>query len=317
MLSIVIPAYNETENLCLTIPRLRDVVLGAGMPDCEFIVVDDHSSEPMYESVLALDTPNVRCIRLSRRSGSHVALRAGIAVAKGDAVLCISADGQEDPAAVPVMLQQWRNGTQIVWGLRKARDNEGFLQKLFSLAFYKLLASVTESSSQGIDLSRADFYLLDRRVVDSINQLKETNTSLFGLIAWIGFQQGAVEYDRKERRFGKSKWRFRQRMRLAKDWIIAFSGLPLKVMTVVGFLIALTGLLLAVYILVLRLFWHVITIEGWASLIVAVLVLGGFQIAMLGILGEYLWRTLEETRRRRLYFVEKSTDEASGYSIRF
>lgn len=310
ILSIVIPAYNESENIPHTIAGLQESLSAyAPADEVEIIVVDDHSSEPMYEKLESLNDPNVHCIRLSRRSGSHVALRAGLAASRGDAILCISADAQEDPAAVPQMLDKWRQGAQVVWGLRYERSGESLAQKYFSLAFYKMLSTMTESAKDGIDLSRADFYLLDRQVVDCLNRLQENNTSLFGLIAWIGFKQDFIEYERRERRFGKSKWKFRARMRLAKDWIIAFSGLPLKAMTYVGFTVAALGMLYAAFILIRTIIFGVpiSAVAGWTSLMIVVLVLGGLQMAMLGVVGEYLWRTLEETRRRSLYFVEKST----------
>lgn len=310
MISVVIPAFNETENLRLSLPRLREALAASGLaPDYEIIVVDDHSSEPLYETLSALNDPKLHCIRLSRRSGSHIALRAGLAASRGEAVLCISADGQEDPSVIPAMLQKWQDGNQVVWGLRRERNEEGLLQKIFSLVFYRLLALLAESNSSRIDLSRADFYLLDRRVVKALNVLPENNTSLFGLIAWIGYQQDSVEYDRRERAVGHSKWKFRSRLRLAKDWVIAFSGLPLKAMTVLGFTVSAIGMLYALFILGNAIFGK--PVQGWSSLMIVTLVLGGLQMAMLGVIGEYLWRTLEETRRRALYFVEKSTLDSS------
>jgi glycosyltransferase involved in cell wall biosynthesis len=312
-LSVVIPAFNETENLRLTLPRLVEVLKQCPrVTDYEFIVVDDHSTEPMYEALEALQDPRVHCLRLSRQSGSHIALRAGLAATGGDAVLCISADGQEDPAAIPAMLEKWHAGAHIVWGLRYQRSGESFLLKTFSLLFYRMLALLTESKGS-IDLSRADFYLLDRRVADALNSLREANSSLFGLVAWIGYRQDFVEYERRDRQIGKSKWRFRARMRLAKDWVIAFSGIPLKVMTVMGFAVAALGMLYALWVMGVAIFGE--PIQGWASIMVVVLIIGGLQMAMLGIMGEYLWRTLEETRQRRLYFIEKSTAQAPAISL--
>jgi glycosyltransferase involved in cell wall biosynthesis len=312
-LSVVIPAFNEIENLRITLPRLAEVLKKCPLvTDYEFIVVDDHSTEPMYEALESLQDPRVHCLRLSRQGGSHIALRAGLAATGGDAVLCISADGQEDPAAIPAMLEHWQSGAHIVWGLRFERSGESFLLKTFSLLFYRMLAMLTESKGS-IDLSRADFYLLDRRVVDALNSLREANSSLFGLVAWIGYRQDFVEYERRERQIGKSKWRFRARMRLAKDWVIAFSGIPLKVMTVMGFAVAALGMLYALWVMGVAIFGE--PIQGWASIMVVVLIIGGLQMAMLGIMGEYLWRTLEETRQRKLYFIEKSTVHAPAISL--
>lgn len=304
ILSVVIPAYNECDSIRQTIAQLREAILKAEqISDYEIIVVDDHSSESLDRILHQELDPKIRCLRLSRRSGSHTAIRAGLSVSKGNAVLCISADGQENPVVIPQMLEQWRQGNQIVWGLRRKREKEGVLYQIFTLLFYKLLALLTERKDCTIDLNRADFYLLDRQVVNELNRLSENYTSLFGLIAWIGYQQSSVEYERRERLFGRSKWRFRARMRLAKDWIIAFSGLPLKSMVIVGFAIAGLGFFFAVFT-ALRTLFIGNPISGWSSLMIVILILGGFQLLTLGILGEYLWRTLEETRRRPIYFIE-------------
>jgi glycosyltransferase involved in cell wall biosynthesis len=304
ILSIVIPAYNESDSIRHTIAQLRESIYQTPqIIDHEIIVVDDHSPEPLSIILRQEADPKIRCLRLSRRSGSHTALRAGLSVSTGDAVLCISADGQEDPMVISQMIEQWKQGNQIVWGLRRKREKEGFLYQAFTRAFYKLLALLTERKDCTIDLNRADFYLLDRQVVNELNRLSENYTSLFGLIAWIGYEQAAVEYVRRERLFGHSKWRFRARLRLAKDWIIAFSGLPLKSLVIVGFSIAGLGFFFAVFTAIRTL---VIgnPISGWSSLMIVILILGGFQLLTLGIIGEYLWRTLEETRRRPIYFIE-------------
>jgi polyisoprenyl-phosphate glycosyltransferase len=301
MISVIVPALNESANIR---PLIDKLILQFQQP-CEIIIVDDHSSDDTYEQVEQLNLPNVYAIRLSRRSGSHVALRAGLLQATGDAVLCISADGQDNPAVINQMLSKWTAGQQIVWALREKRENEAFMQKYFSLAFYSLLRMLVVEQARNIDLARADFYLLDRLVVDSINSCPERNSSLFGLIAWMGFRQDYVEYERLERLSGKSKWNFRSRLRLAKDWIIAFSGLPLKMMTWIGFSVAVLGLLYAGFIFNRALTGY--PVQGWASLMILVLVLGGFQMTMAGITGEYLWRTLDETRNRPLFFVEKNS----------
>ena len=314
MLSIVIPAYNEADNIGETLAELiaclEDCLPAAAGGQFEIIVVDDHSDDGTFQAVEGASDPRVACIRLSRRCGSHTALRAGLKQASGDAVICVSADGQDDPTALPAMLARWRAGAHIVWALRQTREDERGLQRLFSGWFYKLLQRMADpgaNQSAAVDLSRADFYLLDRRVVDAVNGCPERNTSLFGLIAWSGFRQEAVEYVRRPRRHGQPKWSFGSRFRLAKDWIIAFSGLPLRLMTIFGFLVAAFGFLYAV-VLFFRAFYGE-PLPGWSSLMVVVLVLGGLQAAMLGVIGEYLWRTLDEARNRGLYFIETSTFE--------
>ena len=276
----------------------------------EVIVVDDHSSDNTYDVVDNMNDSRVLCLRLSRQSGSHTALRAGFIESNGDFVMCLSADGQDDPNCLNQMLSKLYSGCNIVWALRKNRNNESMILRLFAKTFYKILLKLTGSEQSGIDLSRADFYILDRPVLDAIKSCSERNTSLFGLISWLGFKQEFVEYERRERMSGLSKWNFRSRLRLAKDWIIAFSGLPLKFMTVMGFFVAFMGFLYALYLISNFFLRH--PTSGWSSLMVVVLVLGGLQMVMFGIVGEYLWRNLDESRKRPLYFIEKSTDEVNN-----
>lgn len=306
-LSIVIPAYNESQNIenILSQLQLSLASLSNIINDYEVIFCDDHSSDNSIEKIKLLGNPKIKCIRLSRRSGSHSAIRAGLSVAKGDIVLCISADGQDDPDALPQMVQKIKEGKQIVWGVRSSR-NESFFNKLFAIWFYKLLRLFV-ANENNIDLANADFYLLERKVVNAINACPERNTSLFGLIAWIGFKQDEVKYERKERKIGKSKWTFSSKMKLALDWIMAFSGLPLKFITFLGFIISVLGFLYAVFILGFALLGN--SIPGWASTTTIILFLGGVQLLMIGILGEYLWRTLDESRNRPIFFIEEKTDD--------
>ena len=308
-ISVVIPTHNEEDNIMVTVEELLSIAEFVTVIDeMQIIVIDDHSSDNTYNVVSSMDDSRVLCLRLSRKSGSHTALRAGLMEASGDATLCMSADGQDNPDCIKDMLLKWDGGCKVVWALRKNRDNESFAYRLFAQIFYKTLFWVTWNTWAGIDLSCADFCLLDKSVVKAINACKERNTSVFGLITWLGFEQGYVEYKRRKRMSGLSKWSFRRRLRLAKDWIIAFSGLPLKLMTIVGFLVALVGFLYALFTIVNAVFIGK-PVQGWSSTMVVILILGGLQMIMFGIVGEYLWRNLEESRKRPLYFIEKSTDD--------
>ncbi len=305
MLSVIIPAFNESDNIKSTIKETQDTIEKKCLSkEFEIIIIDDHSEDNTFDIVESFNDTRIICIRLSRQSGSHIAVRAGIAHAKGDGVLCISADGQDDPNVLEEMLKKWQAGAHIVWALRKSRK-EAFFIKWPALIFYKTLELLTNTNKSEIDLSRADFYLLDKKVVDAINHCPERNTSLFGLSNWLGFRQDYVEFERRKRKFGKSKWDFRKRLHLAKDWIIAFSGLPLKLMTIVGILVSIIGFFYAIDRIISAIRGN--TVPGWASIMVVILILGGFQMTMFGIVGEYLWRNLEESRRRPLYFIEKST----------
>jgi len=306
-LSVIIPAYNEKDNIKDTTKEISQIIESVSeIDDFQVIVVDDHSSDNTYEIINQMKDPRIACIRLSRRSGSFTALRAGIAEAKGDVVLCISADGQDDPSSLKDMMDKWRGGANVVWALRRSRDNERLRIRIQAKAFYLLLSWLVRHNSSAIDLSRADFCLLDSRVIDAVNACYERNTSLFGLIAWLGFKQDFVEYDRRERMRGKSKWNFRSSVDLAIDWSTAFSGLPLKLTSIVGFFVLSIGFLCALLI-ILRALFGGIPINGWPATMVAILILGGLQMLMLGVFGEYLWRNLDESRKRPLYFIENST----------
>lgn len=307
-ISIVVAAYNESGNIKATIQEFFSVLNKiSDIEGIEIIVVDDHSRDNTFGLIKEMNDPRVKSLRLSRRCGSHIALRAGIKEATGSAVLCISADGQDDPNCFKEMLEKWRSGVSVVWALRKIRKGEPWYIRKPAELFFKLLLWLLNKEKIGIDLFRADFFLLDRSVVNAINACPERNTSLFGLILWLGFKQDSIEYNRRIRLSGSSKWSFRSRFNLAKDWIIAFSGLPLKIMPVFGFFVALSGFLYALYVILNAYLGN--PIAGWSSIMVAVLFLGGVQMIMLGIAGEYLWRNLDESRKRPLYFIEKKTTE--------
>lgn len=305
-ISIVIPAFNEAKNIQRTMGELQvQIAANSDISGSEIIICDDHSSDDTLQAVKRLNDPNVKCIRLSRRSGSHAAIRAGLSIAKGGAVLCMAADGQDDPSVLPNMIRKVQEGQQIIWGMRTNRD-EPFFKKLFGKLFYKLLSFFTNKKST-IDLANADFYMLSRKVVDALNSCPERNTSLFGLIVWLGFKQDFVTYKRRERISGRTNWNFKSKMRLVFDWIIAFSGLPLKLFSAVGFLIAFIGFLYALLIIYLSLTGR--TTPGWAETVILILLLGGIQMIMIGMIGEYLWRTLDESRKRPVFFIEETSDE--------
>ncbi|MCA9402020.1 MAG: glycosyltransferase family 2 protein, partial [Candidatus Omnitrophica bacterium] len=304
-LSILIPAYNEADNIGQTIKDLMHH-LPKMVDDYEILVVDDHSDDGTFQEVLFFQHPRISCIRLSRREGSHTAFRAGLEQLTGDAVICMAADGQEDISTIQAMVLKWQSGVNIVWALRQARKEPWHI-KIFAVLFYKILGALSKTEKSSIDLSRADFFLLDRKVIEAIRASKERNTSLVGLISWLGFVQDAVEYERKERRSGTSKWNFKRRVGLAVDWIVAFSGIPLKLMTLVGFTFACLGFIYAGLLIINK--YTGAPVEGWSSIIVVILVLGGLQMIMLGIMGEYLWRNLDESRKRPLFFIEKSSKD--------
>jgi len=308
-LSIVIPAYNEELNLAPFLDELlKRLSKTSRIEDFEIIVVDDHSSDQTLGVLAKVNSDKVRGLRLSRRSGSHTALRAGIAETKGDRVLCLAADGQDDPAVLESMLMQMDQGCEIVWALRKERRESWGARTGAAFAYFLIKTFITQDRVD-VNIANADFFMFSRRFTEAIRQCPERNTSLFGLMLWLGFKQGTVTYERRERMRGKSKWNFRSKARLLADWIIGFSGIPLKIMLVVGFLAALLGLLYALFILIFSLLGY--TRPGWAETVILILVMGGVQMLMLGVVGEYLWRNLDETRKRPLYFIEGRVGDPS------
>jgi len=303
-LSIIIPAFNESENIKKTIEELLIVTKKIKeIKNVQIIVVDDHSSDNTFEIVKNLDNPKIICLRLSRQGGSHTAIRAALKETSSDLVLCVSADGQDDTTNLKGMLDKWRQGANIVWALRKNREIETPFYRFCANNFYAIMNWLTGNKNQLVDQSRADFFLLDKTVVDAINSCQEQQTNLFGLLSWLGFNQDFIEYDRRTRRHGKSKWGFKGALYMAKLWILTFSGLPLKIISIIGFAISISGLLYGIHVVYNVFFGR--PSAGWSSIMCAILLLGGIQIIMLGVIGEYLWRNLEESRRRPIFFIEK------------
>ena len=303
-LSVIIPAYNEFENIKNTISEIFSVT--DKIPEikkAEVIIVDDHSSDNTYDSVVGLGNPRVKALRLSRRSGSHIAIRAGLKEAIGDAALCISADGQDDPSCLGAMLEKLRKGANTVCALRKNRSNEPWYVKRPARFFYRVLILLGGAGGTDIDVSRVNFFLMDKVVVKAINNCPERNTSTFGLVLWLGFNQDFVEYDRRARRFGKSKWSFTKHLHLASDWIIGFSGLPLTLILAGGIIVTALGFFYAISLAINVIMGN--PARGWAPVMAAVLLLSGVQMMMIGMIGEYLWRNLDESRKRPLFFIEK------------
>jgi len=304
-LSIIIPAYNEAQNIEKSITEIREQIQKEiKITNYEIILIDDHSEDSTFDIVKKINHDKVRCLRLSRHSGSHTAIRAGIDFSKGDSILCLAADGQDDPSVLSEIITKKMEGFNIVWAIRKKRD-ESFVQIFTTTIFYSILKIFTKTNLSFKQLSLVDFFLIDQKVITAIKKCKEKNTSLFGLLAWLGFNYTFVEYNRRVRRSGNSKWDFNSKMLVAKDWIIAFSGIPLRISTYMGIAIAGTGFLYALYVIT----WYFLGTSppGWASTIVISTILGGTQLIMLGILGEYLWRNLDESRKRPLYLIEMDT----------
>jgi len=300
-LSIITAFFNEADNLPVYKTQLRSILTDS-MFEYEIVLVDDHSNDA--SSVLAREwadeDPNVQYIRLSRNCGSHAAFSAGLANCTGDCAVLLAADLQDPPELIPELLQHWQEGNDVVWAVRAARDGESWSTKLFAGAYYRLMRKVAlpEMPSRG-----ADFLLMDRKVIDAYNAILEKHTSFLAMILWMGFRQTSIEYDKQARNSGQSKWTFWKKVKLTIDSLVSFSYVPIRAMSVVGMSVSLIGFLYALYVVYQALVGN--PVQGWSSLIVVILVLGGLQLLTLGILGEYLWRTFDEARGRPRYIVEE------------
>lgn len=305
-LSLVIPAYNEAENL----PVLLDTIaatIGAFFHH-EIIVVDDGSSD---NSVAVLRRclgrfPQLRYVSLSRNYGHQIALRAGIEQATGDCVVCLDADLQHPPELVKQMVVQWQGGADIVSGIRQDHDGLPFFKRLTSRWFYKGLTWIS-----GLQLApgSSDFRLLDRKVVGILNGMPEADLFYRGIIPTLGFRTATILYAPDARRHGQSKYSLRKMANLALAGVVSTSTRPLRLATYFALCTALGALSFLAY--VLYIFFVVRTgVPGWASTLAALLTLGTMQLLVLGLVGEYLGQVLKETRRRPSYLIDEASDTA-------
>ena len=310
LLSIIVPCYNEDAVLRTTHERLAEVLRQMPEFDYELIFVNDGSADETQSVLnhLHLLDPHVRGLLLSRNFGHQIAVTAGLEAATGDAVVIIDADLQDPPEVIPQMVNLWREGNDVVYGMRIDREGESRFKLWTAKAFYRLINRLSETK---MPLDTGDFRLLDRKVVEVIKKMPERARFLRGMVSWAGFRQVPLRYDRAPRHAGESKYPLTKMVRFATDGIISFSLVPLKLAIWSGFLaiwIAVAGILVAIIDRVLE----KNLVRGWASLFVAVLFMGGVQLVSLGIIGEYLGRIYTEVKRRPLYIVQ----ERLGFTAR-
>lgn len=309
-LSAITPAFNEAENLPVFYDQLRSVLEAAGI-EWEWIVVDDHSRDRTWEVLreLAVREPRLKAVRLARNSGSHMAFACGLQHARGDCAVVLAADLQDPPETIPALLEKWRAGAKIVWAVRERREGETAVNRGFSRLYYWIMrrfVGIDETPATG-----ADFFLLDRRVMEVLQAFKETNVSLIALLTWMGFPQDRIAYVKQSRQHGRSGWSVEKKIKLSVDSITAFTYKPIRLMSYMGFGVGAAGFLYALVVIVNRVFFYT-PVQGYASLIVAILVIGGLQMIMMGILGEYIWRALDEARNRPRFIVEDQAGFGPG-----
>jgi len=306
LLSVVTPAYNEERNLPAMYEQLCGVLDGAAI-SWEWLIIDDASTDRTFavaSTIVARDS-RVRAFRFSRNFGSHTAVICGLEHAQGDCAVAMASDLQDPPAIIPDLLAEWRNGNHVVWAVRGQRTGEKRSVVAFSQFYYWLMRRV--AGLQNTPATGADFVLLDRRVIDAVCRFHEHNASFFALVTWMGFRQTAIHYDKQARVYGRSGWTFRKKVKLVVDSLTSFSYLPIRFMSILGLTVSTLGILYSI-VVVLNAFLGA-PVAGWSSIMVAVLILGGGQMFMLGVLGEYIWRGLDESRRRPRYLIETSTGE--------
>ena len=304
LFSIVEPVYNNASSLPDLLREMQAVAARNPDDDFEFIFVDDGSRDDSFAVLenLARSAPGMRVIKLSRNFGSNSAIMAGLSQAKGDAAAVIAADLQDPPALIHDMLGLWRGGHKVVIAARRKREDP-FPASLLSDGFYRLFRryALKNMPERGFD-----FFLIDRQVCALINGIQENNAYLMGLILWLGFDPYVLHYDRQARaeKYGQSMWSFTKKLKYFVDSFVAFSYFPIRLASGLGILFSLFGLVYAVWVIFARLALGV-EAEGWASLMIVVLIAAGVQMMILGVIGEYLWRNLDETRRRPRFIIER------------
>lgn len=303
LLSIVLPSYNEEQNIAHTTQVLSEL-LQQEQIDYELIFVSDGSKDGTYQEILkaAEQNPRVRGAQFSRNFGKEASIFAGLQLAAGDAVVVMDCDLQHPPQVIVQMWKLWNAGYEVVEGIKTSRGRESFLHKCFAGAFYRIMSALIKMDMN----ASSDYKLLDRKVVNVLLELPEKNTFFRALTFWAGFKTVSVEYEVQERLYGESKWSFFSLMRYAIANVTSFSTLPLQLVTVLGLVSILFSLVLAVQTLVKYLTGT--AVEGFTTVILLILIIGGFIMLSLGIIGHYIARIYEEVKGRPRYIISHMTD---------
>jgi len=302
LLSVIVPVKNEEDGILAFVERVGAILESiAADSGWEILFVDDGSTDATLAAIVAANQRDsrVRALSLSRNFGKEAALSAGLDHARGSAVIPMDVDMQDPPEVLPEMVAKWRDGHEMVFGIRRCRASDGWAKRVTAGLYYRAHNAV---SSDKIPENAGDFRLMDRKVVDVIRAMPERNRFMKGLFAWAGFNQASVEYDRVERETGTTKFNYWKLWTLALDGITSASTVPLRIWSYVGALVALFALGYAGFIAVQTIIFGN-AVSGYASIMVSVLFLGGIQLISLGVLGEYVGRILTETKQRPLYVV--------------
>lgn len=304
--SIIAPIFNEFDNLPVLYQRVKETMESTGEP-WELILIDDGSRDGSTEVILDLAAKDerVRPVIFARNFGHQIAVTAGLDYSRGDAVTIIDSDLQDPPEVILELIEKWREGFEVVYAVRAEREGESKFKLWTASLFYRLIYRITDVK---IPLDTGDFRLMDRKVVDVMNRMRERHRFLRGMSAWVGFKQVGVPYRRAARFAGSTKYPFRKMLRLALNAITGFSYFPLQLATYIGFGAAILSILMIPVVVIIRAVTD-FELVGQATTLVAVLFLGGVQLISLGILGEYLGRVYDEVRVRPLYIVSRAPEE--------
>lgn len=300
IVSIVIPVYNEAQNLPELYRRLNDVFVKENLMR-EIIFVDDGSTDASFEVIQSLhsDDRTVKAIRFSRNFGHQVAITAGLDYCTGDAVIMLDADLQHPPELLSTFIGKWREGFDIVSGIREQTEKVSLFKRISSKLFYRILNKISDIK---ISENTADFRLLDRKVTEYIKRFPEKHRFIRGIIGWIGFSQTEVVYQAPERYRGQSKYTLKKMFRLAMDGVTSFSFFPLKLSILFGVVVAGISFVYILWAIYVKVFLGA-AVPGWTSLLISVLFLGSIQLLCMGMLGLYIARVYEEVKQRPLYLI--------------
>ena len=307
LVTILVPAYNEHEVLHLLYERLVKLMNDNPNYNFEVLLVNDGSKDNTLEIMQELREKDKRfCyLNLSRNYGKETAMIAGLNYCKGDAVVIIDADLQDPPELIPEMIKYWEEGYDDVYAKRKSREGETWLKKFTSKMYYKVLQSFTRIQ---IQKDTGDFRLLDRRCVEALKSIRESQRYTKGLFSWIGYNKKEILYDRDPRAAGQTKWNYAKLIDLSIDGITSFTTAPLRWSAIFGVLVSIIGFIYMLYIIIKTIVTG-IDVPGYASLMVVILFLGGIQLVFLGIIGEYLGRAFNDGEHRPLYFIDRYNEE--------
>ncbi len=304
-ISVIVPMYFEEAVVSECYKRLKEVLTNLDNYEYEIIFIDDGSRDQTLSILekIAMVDKNVKIISFSRNFGHQAAVQAGLKLSAGDAVVIIDADLQDPPELIPQMISLWENGNDVIYAKRKSREGETKFKLFSAKMFYNILNDLSDVS---IPKDTGDFRLADRKVVDVINSLPEHNKFFRGLFSWVGFKQAPIEYERKERFAGETKYPLNKMIKLAKDGIFSFSTKPLKFVTRLGIVSIIISILILIYSLLSFIFdWNNLT-PGWTSIMVTITFFAGIQLVSLGMISEYIGRIYDESKNRPSYIINKT-----------